>query len=217
MKTTLIIMACLALSTSAIAADYEPGLQLGFTGGMGGQIQLGVADFAKNLPASLRVTAAYAAVDPGDPLAARRIFINDNTNGTPEESGSQWQFGMDFVIPVKHIGGQQVNLFLGPRYTRFTGNFEFIGGNEIFEITNREWGWGVGLESRFEMGSRAGLLISAGLEAYKAAEISGHDTTYDPDGTSVNGRDDYTFEEADDAINRPSLEPRLLIGLSWKL
>ena len=163
------------------------------------------------------MTGAYAGLDPGDPYAARRIFINDNTNGTPEESGSLWQFGLDVVIPVRHFAGQPVNLFFGPRHARFTGNYEFIGGNEIFEIVNRQWGWGIGLESRFEMGSRAGLLISAGLDGYKASEISGHDTSYDPDGIDVNPRDDYTFDDADEAVNRPDWEPRLLLGVTWRL
>lgn len=217
MKTCMILVACLALSVPVVAADFETGLQIGHVAGLGGQVQFGVGDFARNLPASLRVTAAYAGIDPGDPEAARRVFINDNTNGTPDESGKLWQFGMDFVIPVRHIGGQPINLFLGPRHSRYTGNFEFIGGNEIFEVVNRQWGWGFGLESRFEMGSRAGLLISAGMDAYKSSEITGHDTTYDPDGTDINGRDGYTFDDADEAINRPSFEPRLLLGVSWRL
>ena len=217
MKILWMIAACTLLSLPVAAADFTTGLQLGQNAGLGGQLQLGVEEFAQNLPASLRLTAGYARRDPGDPPAARSIFINDNTNGTPDESGSLWLMGLDVVVPVQKIGTQPLNLFFGPRYSRFTGEFEFIGGNEIFEITTREWGWGLGLESRFAMGERAALLVSGGVDYYLDAKISGHDTTYDPDGIDVNSRNDYTFDDAKDAINTTGWEPRLLLGVTWRL
>ena len=217
MKIVGIVVACLVVSLPAVAADFSTGMQLGQTGGVGGQVQFAVDDFAQNFPASLRWSASYARRDPGDPLGARRVFINDNTNGTPDESGRLWQFGMDFVFPVKKFGGQPLDLYFGPRYARFTGEFDFIGGNEIFEITNRSWGWGLGLESRFAMSRRASLLVSAGMEGYLDDAISGHDTTYSPDDDPVNGRNDYTFDDADEVINQPKWEPRLLIGVTWGL
>lgn len=37
------------------------------------------------------------------------MFIDDNTNGTPGESGELWQFGLDFVMPVKRFGGHPLD------------------------------------------------------------------------------------------------------------
>jgi hypothetical protein len=217
MKILGIAVAALIVSLPAAAADFSTGLQVGQVGGKGGQVQIAIDEFAQNFPASLRWTAGYARRDPGDPLGARRVFINDNTNGTPDEQGSLWQFGMDFVIPVRTVKGQPLDVYFGPRYSRFLATFDFIGGNEIFDITSRQWGWGFGLESRFAMGDRAALLLSAGVETYLDAEISGHDTAYSPDDEPVNGRNDYTFDDADEVIDQPQWEPRLLIGVTWGL
>ena len=52
MKTCMILMACLALSVPVAAADFETGLQIGHVAGIGGEVQFGVTDFARNLPAS---------------------------------------------------------------------------------------------------------------------------------------------------------------------
>ena len=42
----------------------------------------------------------YTQLNPSDALDARHIFINDNTNGTPQKKGRIFDFRLDFLIPV---------------------------------------------------------------------------------------------------------------------
>ncbi len=126
--------------------------------------------------------------DAGIPLDARHVFINNNTNGTPTEDGHTWQLRFDLAHPVAHLGKSPVNLGLGARKAFFTGTFDFVGGNENFDVTGRPWG--------------VGLVL---------------DTSYSPDNDNVNPHEDYDWDDADAAINQPSLEALGLVGLRWRL
>ena len=97
----------------------------------------------------------------------------------------------------------------------FTGNFVFIGGNEDCDITSNQWGLGLGLKAYFEMSNRFDFVTSVGFDYFFSNTLSGHDTEYSPDGENVNGRNDYTFDDADDAINQPKLQPRLMVGVNY--
>jgi hypothetical protein len=154
-------------------------------------------------------------LDPGEPLDVRHIFINDNSNGSPEKSGHRWDFRLDAIF---HPGGMR-NLWLtaGPRYSFFTGQFDFIDGNEFFSVGTKQWGFGVGAESRFAMSRRAELVVGAGLDYYANATFSGHDTSYSPDGTAVNPHENYTYADANAAINQPRWAPRFTAGLDFRL
>ena len=132
MRTLWTIMVCLLSTLPATAAEFTAGFELGHAAGTGGQLQLGVADFAVGFPGALRVSGSFAARDAGDPLAARHVFINDNTNGTPDETAAISVFSLDLVLPFTTFAGRPVQLYGGPRHARFKGTYEFIGGNEIF-------------------------------------------------------------------------------------
>jgi hypothetical protein len=58
-------------------------------------------------------------------------------------------------------------------------------------------------------------VTSAGLDYYFSADLSGHDTLYAPDGEHVNPRNDYSYDDADAAINNPKLKIRFLVGLNY--
>jgi len=45
--------------------------------------------------------------------------------------------------------------------------------------------------------------------------MHGHDTTYYSDGETVNGREDYTYDDADEAINQPKVVPNISIGINY--
>ena len=213
----LFISSAVNAQPTSTAFDFRPyfsgGLQAGYSGGLGFQANLTMSNFAQEFPFSMRFAAEYVFVNPGDPLDARKIFINDNTNGTPEKDGHTFDLRMDFMMPVK-ILTNNTSVFFGPRYSFFTGNFNFIGGNEFFSVTSNQFGLGGGLETAFRMSYRMTFVLSGGVDYYFANNLAGHDTQYSPDGEDINPRN-YTYEDADTAINQPKLEFRIMTGINY--
>ena len=58
------------------------------------------------------------------------------------------------------------------------------------------------------------LIFSTGFDYYLNSTIEGHDTAYNSDGTAINGRNDYTYSDADQAINQPKIVPRAMVGFN---
>jgi hypothetical protein len=172
-----------------------------------------VRDFASGLPLQARFRLGRTAVDAGSPSAARRVFINDATNGTPRENGHTWDFGLDGIYPI----GPRTSAFGGIRYSRFKANFKFVGGNEDFDVTSSHWGLAAGLEAVYPMGERTSLLLAGGAEYFLSSRLTGHDTSYSPDGDNVNPRQEYTYSDADRAVGQPTLRPMALVGVSYRL
>jgi hypothetical protein len=170
-------------------------------------------DFAQGFPLRARFSLARTAVEPGSAPDARRIFINDATNGTPKEAGSTWDVGLDGLYPT----GDRTHFFGGVRYSRFKANFKYVGGNEDFDVTSSHWGVAAGMEAEFPMGPKMSLLLAGGGEYYFSSRLTGHDTSYSPDGDNVNPRKDYTYSDADDAVDQPVVRPIALIGFSYRL
>jgi hypothetical protein len=121
--------------------------------------------------------------------------------------------GLDGLYPM----GARTYLFGGVRYTRFKANFKHVGGNEDFDVTSNHWGVAGGMEAEFPMSSRISLLFSGGAEYSFSSRLTGHDTSYSPDGDDVNPRKEYTYAAADDAVDQPVLRPVVLLGVSYRL
>ncbi len=183
--------------------------------GFGSELACNVSNLASGFPFDLRFGIGYAYVQAGDPAAARRVFINDATNGVPEKNGRKWDYKLDLVYPMKGFLLGNTSLYGGPRYSRFTANFSYVGGNEDFDVRSNQWGLGGGLESAFAITPKFDLMVTTGVDYLPSAELKGHDTSYSPDGETGKERDDYTFTDADDAIDQPEVELRLLIGLKY--
>ena len=199
-----------ATRTSVLAAA-------GYAGGPGAYLGVTFRDFAERLPLGLRLGIGYSGTDPGDPWAARRVFINGNENGTPSESGRRWDYRLDGVWRTHWGPFDRLDLVGGPRLSRFDAEFDFVGGNEFFDVVSTQWGLGVGAEATYRMSERLDLVVASGLDYYVDATISGHDTSYSPDGDAVSPVGDYSWRDADDAIHQPKLAPRLLLGVQWGL
>lgn len=214
--SVVLFAATMLLSVPAVAGPFYGGLNVGYTGGLGIQATGSFMDFTRDLPLSARFTLGYNAASAGDPLDARRVFINDNTNGDPEKSASTWQFRFDLMFPTFTVGPQTLYLFAGPRYASYTANYDFIGGNEVFDIGSNVWGAGLGFESWFAVGEGSDFVLQLGLDWYAEADISGHDTTYRPTGDHVNPRNDYEYADADEAIEQPSLEVLGMMGMRFR-
>jgi hypothetical protein len=123
---------------------------------------------------------------------------------------------MDLLHSIKLFSLRKSFLFAGVRYSMFTAHFKFIGGNEFFDVTSDQWGLGGGLESYFALGSNLDLIITAGADYYFSGTLNGHDTAYSPDGESINPREDYTYEDADNSVNQPKILPRVMVGFNYR-
>lgn len=207
----------LAFAVPATAADFSAGIMTGYSAGLGVRATGTLSNFAQGFPFAMQVAAGYFVRDAGVPLDARRVFINDNTNGTPTKSGSMWEFRLDFLYKVGLLGMRDAYLYLGPRYSLYTATFDFVGGNEVFDITSNQWGIGTGITAGFPVSPRVSFVLTGGLDYYAGATLGGHDTSYSPDGQTVNGRNDYTYTEADQAVNQPKFEPVAMLGISYTL
>ena len=198
------------------AVDYSAGAIIGYNRGPGFSVNGVLDNFAKGFPFKIRFGVGYNIVnDPGSPTAARKIFINNATNGRPEEKGWEWEFRSDFLYRVKWLRLNDAYLYGGPRYVLFTANFNFVDGNENFDVHSGHWGWGAGLMTFFRMSNNLKLVADTGLDYFFPAKLTGHDTTYDPDGEDINPREDYTYDDADEALNQPKLGMHLMLGIIY--
>jgi len=193
--------------------SFSVGGFLGYQRGLGFLLQGTVRDFAMGLPIQARLRIGRTSVEPGDPANARRVFINDATNGTPEEAGRTWDFGLDGLYPI----GATTDFFGGLRYSRFKANFNFVGGNENFDITSSHWGLAAGVEASYPMGRKTSLILVGGGEFFFSSRLTGHDTSYSPDGDNTNPRQDYSYSDADKAVGQPTWRPVALVGVSYRL
>ncbi len=212
---SIALLVVLLLATPVLAGGFYGGVNAGYTGGLGLHVSGTFHEFTRDLPLSARLTLGYNSAAAGDPYAARRVFINDNTGGDPEKSASTWQFRFDLLFPTFEIGPQQLYFFVGPRYARYTANFDYVGGNENFDVKSSPWGAGAGFESWFAMGDRTDFVLQLGFDWYGDAKIEGHDTAYLPSGDDVNPRDGYDYAAADEAIDQPKYELLGMMGLRF--
>jgi hypothetical protein len=145
------------------------------------------------------------------------VFINDNTNGTPTRNGRRWEYRLDALWRTHRGPFDRLDLVAGPRLSRFSGQFDFVGGNEYFNVVSTQWGLGAGAEASFRMNDRADFVAGTGLDYFFDATLSGHDTAYSPDGSAVNPTGEYTWADADAAVGQPKLTPRLMLGVQYRL
>jgi hypothetical protein len=210
------------LAAALLCAEPARAVDLGVSGLIGYQQGFGIraagdaSHLVKGLPLGLSFSVAYVMMDPGDPAAARSIFINDGTDGTPETSGQSWTLGLNLVWNLRVPGVEGFGLVLGPRFSAFSGRFKYVGGNEDFTVTSNEWGVGTGAQCTIPLSRHWGIALSAGFDWYPSATLYGHDTSYASDGTIVNGRNNYTWASANAAVNQPQFVPSILIGVAWR-
>ena len=210
-----VFLALILFAGAAHGADFFTGLSAGYKGGISVCGSAGMSSFAQGFPLGLEFGLTYSRIDPGDPFPARRIFIADATNGTPEKSGLTWDFRMDFLYNLRVSGPKGVFLFAGPRLSLFTGSFHYVGANEEFDVTSTQWGLGFGGKGLFAISYRVDLMLSAGFDYYFKGPLHGHDTTYSPDDQNGNPKENFIYTDAAAVINTPKLQPTMMIGLAY--
>ena len=211
-----LIAIIVALTGTTVAQDFSLNGLGGYKGGTGFRLAGAVSNFSQGFPLFVELGVTYISLDPGRALDVRRIFINQNTNGTPEKSGWIWNFNLDFLFPVRVLGLPNAQLFLGVRRSLFTGDFVYVGGNEDFEVTCNAWGVGTGLRTTFPIARSLGLMVSAGLDYYPNTTLSGHDTYYTPENDNVNEKEEFQYPDADHAVNQPKVQPMMMVGLTYR-
>jgi hypothetical protein len=199
----------------AVAADAFSSVLVGTKGGLSFRAGVGVSNFAVGFPLGMQFGLTYSSVEPGDPFPARRVFIANADNGTPETAGHTWDLRMDFLYDLKIRGPKAIYVYAGPRLSFFDGTFRFVGANEEFDVTSTQWGLGLGLEGLFALSSKVDLTIAAGFDGYLNGPIHGHDTTYNPDDINVNPRENFTYKDAKEVIYTPRFQPTAMIGMSY--
>jgi hypothetical protein len=214
-RAILLVAALVAPGQVTAAGDFNAGLALGYKTGITFRGSAGVMGFAKGFPLGLEFGVEYSVCDPGNAAKARKIFVNDATNGTPEKNGHTWDLRLDFVYDLHLLQEGSVYAYGGARYSMYAGEFIFVGGNEDFEVTSGQWGLGAGVKGSFSMSPHVDFVMSAGLDYFLPAPLSGHDTTYDPNGDNVNGRTGYAYKDADAAIYQPGFQPVVMLGVKY--
>ena len=224
-KFTFFIALAFTTSLSLLAQDnskFSVGLKAGYNSGIGFQTNITLYDFVQDTPFHVRLEFGYTSLNPGISPDARRVFINNATNGTPEKKGQTLDYRLDFLIPFDLLNDSFIKV--GPRYTNFKGNFNYIGGNENFDVTSKQWGFGVGAGNFFQINKKIDLEVNLGFDYFLDNTLQGHDTSYSPDDENINPRDDnqndnveFTYDDADEAINQPRYMPHLMLGINYKL
>lgn len=225
MKYTSVIIFLLLTISASVNAEIPPanpqkatmsaGISIGYNNGFGVNGEYKISNFAQGFPFSMRLSGGMLFGDPGSAPDARRIFINDATNGTPEKKGSAIEARLDFLYDMPQW--QFIDVYAGVHFRSFKGNFNYIGGNENFDITGNYWGIGLGADGIFPVNSRLDFIITAGTGWFFPSALTGHDTSYSPDGDDINPRNDYTYDDADEALKQPKLELRATAGLSFRI
>ncbi|ULC58578.1 hypothetical protein MBM09_11680 [Flaviramulus sp. BrNp1-15] len=224
---TVFLLIISFFSYAQIDAD-EPKLALGFsTGynrGLGFQLSATALKPFESLPVQIRLGVGLTKLNPGNSADARRIFINNATNGVPEEKAKAFDYRLDFMIDSDFINSEASKIVFGPRYSSFKANFKYVGGNEDFDVTSKQFGLGLGAESQFKINDKLNFLTAIGLDYFFNNTLKGHDTSYSPDNDNVNPRNNnqngdvqFTFKDANKAIKQPALMPRVLLGLVYML
>ena len=200
------------------------GFSTGYNRGLGFQVSITALNPLESLPMQIRLGIGLTSMDPGNAADARRIFINNATNGVPEEKARAFDYRLDFMLDSDFINSDDSKIVFGPRYSSFKANFKYIGGNENFDVTSKQIGLGLGYESQFRMNGKLNLLAAIGLDYFFNSTLTGHDTSYSPDNDNVNPRNDntnndveFTYHDANKAIKQPSLMPRVIMGVVYML
>ncbi len=208
------------LGRPAKGTDYMVGGKLGYFNGIGGIAELSIYRRSISIPLAVHFGVGYfKQEDPGSATAARRIFINDNTGGNDniKEYGQNWLFIIDISLPVYRKKDFIIRAYGGARYVKYTAHFDYQGGNEAFDVYSNPWGVGLGLRMELPFSQNYTVGLDLGLDYYIPDTLSGHGNFYNPSNEDDNPRDDYTYSDADNAVNQPKYSPKAVLYIQYRL
>jgi hypothetical protein len=235
MKTSekLLIAAVFLVGAGSVSFGQESGktplkaragFVTGYNRGFGLQANLTLYNFPGEFPFNLRLGMGYTFLNPGNAADARRIFINNADNGEPEKRGGSFDLRLDFLKARPFLGIEHSFFVFGPRFSTFRGHFDYVGGNEVFDVTSHQWGAGLGIEHHFNIAHNLSVVIGYGLDYYVPSALTGHDTSYKPGNDNINAEDNnqnndlpFRYRDANKAIYQPGFMPHLMMGVNMAL
>ena len=239
-RATLIVLAAACAATSLPAQTRRPvpgptpapvaaqapagrthllgGLALGYNAGRGADLSLTAVNLFKRFPLRPRLSLRWNAGSGGNAQGARHAFINDNTDGTPQDKSHTWGLKLDMLYPVGLLAGHNTQAYFGVRRAWFTGNYRLVGANEDFDVKTSPWGIGMGLETSYPVSRSLSLSLRAGADYFFGSRMYGHDTSYTPSGSGQeNPRAGFSYSDADAAVAQPKFTPIFMAGLQFRL
>jgi len=224
----LATLAAAVITAPAHALEHYVALMAGYYAGPSVMGAVGFTDVFTKIPIAFELEGGHSWTNPGDPALARDVFINNNDGGDDDaqKDGSVWDFGLNALYPLNQTYGPvKFFVFGGPRYAHFDGHFDYVGGNEDFDVIANSWGLGGGLRGVMPLGKGFSGILQLGVDYYFPTSIYGHDATYYPNDSNINARAaqeagdpanyTYTYADATRAVNVPRLRPRVMIGIQF--
>jgi len=217
MKRLLITTAIILTTSSLFSIKFYYGIGSGFSGGLGAGLNFLATDLAPGVRLSLEAGGGYFhQSDSGNANNARQIFINDNAGGEIEKHGSISHFYFNLRYQLTRRNDINWYLFGGARYLKYGAYYGFIGDNEAFIVGYSTWGLGGGIALEIKVGHQTRLVLKGGLDSFFTSRFDGHgEFSYDPNKVDDNPRNDYTYEDADTAVNQPKFMPSFMLMLQF--
>jgi hypothetical protein len=219
----LALLAAAVVSMPAHAIEKYDILMGGYYKGPSVSGTFGLNDIFEKVPVGAEIGLGYSWTGAGDGIMARRVFINDNTGGNndAQSSGGVLDFGLNATYPlIQSYGPVKFYVFGGPRYSHYDIRWDYVGGNEDFDIVANSWGLGGGLRGIMPLGKGFNAVMQLGLDYYFPTSIYGHDATYYPNDSNVNARQktagvNYTYDDAVNSTTVPHIRPRVMVGIQF--
>jgi len=216
-------LAAALISLPAHALEKYDMLMGGFYDGPSVSGTFGFSDIFTNVPIGAEVELGYSWTPAGNGILARRVFINDNTGGNDDaqSSGGFLDLGINatYLLPQTY-GPVKFYAFAGPRFGRYDVRWDYVGGDEDFDITSWVFGLGGGIRGVMPLGKQINAVLQLGIDYYPRSSIYGHDATYYPNNSNVNARTNdqgytYTYQDAENATTVPHIRPRVMVGIQF--
>lgn len=219
----LAILSLGMMSAPAMAWEKYDILMGGYYNGASLAGALGINDVFEKVPVGFEIGLGYSWTSAGDAILARKVWINQDTNGDndAQSSGGVLDFNMNFTYPLPTmVGPVKFLVYAGPRIAHYDVRFEYVGGNEDFDVVSWVYGLGGGLRASMPLGKKVDAIAQLGVDYYPRSGIYGHDATYYPDNSNINARTDgngytYTYQDAVNATTVPHIRPRIMVGVQF--
>lgn len=206
MKKIILSTMLLFISFSLYALEPYHEIGVGYYGDAGISIALRMEEESRDFPFFIQARGGFIyQIDPGNATEARQIFINDNAGGNVEKHGESYLVGMDIGYKWKTFDAFFLEFTLSGLWNYYAAHYSFIGNNESFTVTTSPFGLGLSAALRMPLSNSSNsLLLKGGGEYFPKAQLDAHGTYYyTPDAQDERPRNDYTYEDADAAVNQP--------------